>query len=137
MKLRGHYNVASTCKTPPTNPSTNTPNASSFLTMAPKRQRASEPAHSSAATTQSSTTATQSAPPASAKVSLKTKDNLSPHQVALGIWQKYVKETSQRTKLIDVFMAFLVVVGVLQFVYCVIVGNYVCFLGNLHKTSQC
>ena len=28
-------------------------------------------------------------------------------------------------KLIDVFMAFLVVVGGLQFVYCVLVGNYV------------
>lgn len=27
-------------------------------------------------------------------------------------------------KLIDVFMAFLVVVGGLQFVYCVLVGNY-------------
>lgn len=34
--------------------------------------------------------------------------------------------TPQRTKLIDVFMSFLVVVGVLQFVYCVIAGNYVC-----------
>jgi len=30
-------------------------------------------------------------------------------------------------KLIDVFMAFLVVVGGLQFLYCVIVGNYVSF----------
>ena len=28
-------------------------------------------------------------------------------------------------KLVDVFMAFLVVVGGLQFVYCVLVGNYV------------
>lgn len=27
--------------------------------------------------------------------------------------------------MIDVFMGFLVVVGVLQFVYCVIAGNYV------------
>lgn len=33
--------------------------------------------------------------------------------------------TPQRVKLIDAFMAFLVVVGVLQFVYCVLVGNYV------------
>lgn len=43
----------------------------------------------------------------------------------MAMWDNYVKATPQRTKLIDVFMAFLVVVGVLQFVYCVIVGNYV------------
>lgn len=51
--------------------------------------------------------------------------NQSPQEIALGIWQKYLDETPQRTKLIDVFMGFLVVVGVLQFVYCVIAGNYV------------
>lgn len=38
-----------------------------------------------------------------------------------------MEKTPQRTKLIDVFMAFLVVVGVLQFVYCILVGNYVSF----------
>ena len=56
----------------------------------------------------------------------KSKDaNLSPQEVVVAMWDNYVKATPQRTKLIDVFMAFLVVVGVLQFVYCVIVGNYV------------
>ncbi len=58
--------------------------------------------------------------------SKKKKDNLNPAEIAQSIWQKYADETPQRTKLIDLFMAFLVVVGVLQFVYCVIVGNYVC-----------
>ena len=44
------------------------------------------------------------------------------------IWDSYLKSTPQRVKLIDVFMAFLVVVGGLQFVYCVLAGNYVsCF----------
>ena len=37
-----------------------------------------------------------------------------------------MSNTPQRIKLIDVFMAFLVVVGVVQFVYCVLAGNYVC-----------
>ena len=37
----------------------------------------------------------------------------------------YVDTTPQRTKLLDAFMAFLVVVGGLQFVYCVLAGNYV------------
>ncbi|KAK5003464.1 oligosaccharyltransferase complex subunit epsilon, partial [Cryomyces antarcticus] len=44
--------------------------------------------------------------------------------IVLGVWNKYVDATPQRVKLIDAFMAFLVAVGVLQFVYCVIVGNY-------------
>lgn len=49
------------------------------------------------------------------------------------MWRNYNSTTPQRVKLIDAFMAFLVLVGVLQFVYCVLVGNYVsrelsCFL---------
>jgi oligosaccharyltransferase complex subunit epsilon len=41
------------------------------------------------------------------------------------VWSNYLRRTPQRVKLVDAFMAFLVVVGVLQFVYCVIGGNYV------------
>lgn len=37
----------------------------------------------------------------------------------------YQKATPQRTKLLDAFMVFLVAVGALQFVYCVLAGNYV------------
>ena len=47
------------------------------------------------------------------------------NQVVLNLADYYTKSTPQRTKLIDVFMAFLVVVGALQFVYCVLAGNYV------------
>lgn len=39
----------------------------------------------------------------------------------------YQNTTPQRTKLLDAFMAFLVVVGGLQFLYCVLAGNYVRF----------
>ncbi|OAA37235.1 Defender against death DAD protein [Metarhizium rileyi] len=45
-------------------------------------------------------------------------------EVLLNIYQYYMKETPQRTKLIDAFLFFLVVVGGLQFVYCVLAGNY-------------
>ncbi|KAI0457701.1 defender against death DAD protein [Xylaria acuta] len=45
-------------------------------------------------------------------------------KVALNIVQHYHKTTPQRTKLIDAFMAFLVIVGGLQFAYCVLAGNY-------------
>ena len=93
--------------------------------MAPKRN-AREPTPSTPATTQSSTTAAGSTPSISSKSSLKLSSSQNPQDIALGIWQKYLDTTPQRTKLIDVFMTFLVAVGVLQFVYCVIVGNYVC-----------
>jgi oligosaccharyltransferase complex subunit epsilon len=39
----------------------------------------------------------------------------------------YKEETPQRTVLIDVFMGFLAVVGALQFLYCILAGNYVCW----------
>jgi hypothetical protein len=94
-------------------------------TMAPKRN-AREPTPSSTATTQSSSTAASSVPSLPSKASHKSSSNQSPQQIALGIWQNYLDTTPQRTKLIDVFMAFLVVVGGLQFAYCVIAGNYVC-----------
>lgn len=92
--------------------------------MAPKRN-AREPTPSVTATTQASSTAAGSVPVIPTKASIKAKDNQSPQEVALGIWQNYLDTTPQRTKLIDVFMGFLVVVGVLQFIYCVIAGNYV------------
>ncbi|PNS21836.1 hypothetical protein CAC42_434 [Sphaceloma murrayae] len=44
--------------------------------------------------------------------------------ILLSVYRKYVDQTPQRTKLVDVFMAFLVVVGVIQFVYCVLFGNF-------------
>ena len=43
----------------------------------------------------------------------------------LSVWDSYNEKTEQRVKLLDAFMAFLVGVGALQFVYCVLAGNYV------------
>ncbi|KAK7744827.1 oligosaccharyltransferase complex subunit epsilon [Diatrype stigma] len=37
---------------------------------------------------------------------------------------KNYKATPQRTKLLDAFLAFIAVVGAIQFVYCVLVGNF-------------
>ncbi|KAK9368423.1 DAD family-domain-containing protein [Lipomyces kononenkoae] len=39
-------------------------------------------------------------------------------------WASYIKDTPRKLKLVDTFMVFLVVVGVIQFVYCILVGNY-------------
>ncbi|KAF2253482.1 defender against death DAD protein [Trematosphaeria pertusa] len=46
------------------------------------------------------------------------------HEIVHGVWSKYVDKTPQRVKLLDSFMAFLVVVGALQFIYCCLVGNF-------------
>ncbi|KAF2132723.1 defender against death DAD protein [Dothidotthia symphoricarpi CBS 119687] len=50
--------------------------------------------------------------------------NVDAQSILQGVWNNYTKKTSQRTKLLDTFMAFLVAVGVLQFLYVVIVGNF-------------
>ncbi|KAI1381712.1 defender against death DAD protein [Hypoxylon crocopeplum] len=65
-------------------------------------------------------------PPTTSSSAAKTTANnpQSIDRVAWNIVEHYQKATPQRTKLIDVFMAFLVVVGGLQFAYCVLAGNY-------------
>ncbi|QSZ29713.1 hypothetical protein DSL72_004230 [Monilinia vaccinii-corymbosi] len=89
--------------------------------MAPKKNAAA--AVSIASPTSQTTTTIPSSTPIKTP-SKSSSRNQSPQQVALGIWQNYLDKTPQRTKLIDVFMSFLVVVGVLQFVYCILAGNY-------------
>lgn len=54
-----------------------------------------------------------------------SKGSNEAQDIVMGIWNNYMDKTPQRTKLIDIFMAFLVVVGAVQFVYCVLFGNYV------------
>lgn len=53
--------------------------------------------------------------------------------IALTIWNNYIEKTPQRVKLLDAFMGFLVVVALLQFLYCILAGNYV--RSPLHWTS--
>ncbi|KAG9248871.1 DAD family-domain-containing protein [Calycina marina] len=74
--------------------------------------------------TSSSTTTT--IPPTSpvSRTTSKSNAKKSPQDIALDIWQNYRETTPQRMKLIDTFMAFLVLVGMLQFVYCILVGNF-------------
>ncbi|KAB8261910.1 DAD/Ost2 [Aspergillus pseudonomiae] len=50
--------------------------------------------------------------------------NSSVSDIIHHVWQQYVATTPQRTMLLDVFMAFLVLVGGIQFIYCVVAGNY-------------
>lgn len=48
------------------------------------------------------------------------------------IVNRYVDETPQRVKIIDAFMGFLVLLGGVQFLYVVVVGNYVCYSSFSH-----
>lgn len=49
-------------------------------------------------------------------------------QIGLGVWNNYIDNTPQRVKLLDAFLVFLMAVGLLQFVYCVVAGNFVSFV---------
>lgn len=94
------------------------PHPNRHLMMAPKRT----------ASSQSTTTQTQPAPstPISlSKPKASTGGKKSAAEIAHDVWKSYLDTTPQRTKLIDVFMVFLMVVGGLQFLYCVIAGNFV------------
>ncbi|PHH71104.1 hypothetical protein CDD80_5506 [Ophiocordyceps camponoti-rufipedis] len=44
--------------------------------------------------------------------------------VLRNLQQHYIQETPQRTKLTDVFLAFLLCNGAVQFLYCVLAGNF-------------
>ncbi|VBB72533.1 Putative Dolichyl-diphosphooligosaccharide--protein glycosyltransferase subunit [Podospora comata] len=102
------------------NPKTATTTSSSTTTapLPPTPNPAAPIPGSSRPTSSHSATTTSAKTSASAPVAQtwdKVVSNLTTH---------YQKSTPQRTKLLDAFMAFLVVVGVLQFVYCVLAGNY-------------
>ncbi|POR36175.1 Dolichyl-diphosphooligosaccharide--protein glycosyltransferase subunit OST2 [Tolypocladium paradoxum] len=98
--------------------------------MAPKKN-AREPTPPSAPTTQAGTTTAGSVPkpskPSSTSAATSTagRGGAANWDPALqNIYQYYMKETPQRTKLIDAFLFFLAVVGALQFLYCILAGNY-------------
>ncbi|KAK6948158.1 hypothetical protein Daesc_009922 [Daldinia eschscholtzii] len=90
--------------------------------MAPKKSAAATTPAPVPAPTTPTTAPTPTPSIAVAKPSASGPQSIN--QVAWNIVDYYQKTTPQRTKLIDVFMAFLVVVGGLQFAYCILAGNY-------------
>ncbi|KAI0996949.1 hypothetical protein K3495_g11233 [Podosphaera aphanis] len=57
-------------------------------------------------------------------VKVASNESSTPQQIISSICRNYLNTTPQRIMLTDIFLAFLIIVGVLQFVYCLIVGNY-------------
>ncbi|RAH49092.1 putative oligosaccharyl transferase subunit Dad1, partial [Aspergillus brunneoviolaceus CBS 621.78] len=75
----------------------------------------------------SSTTTAAAAPASSSSLSSGPKTlttNSSVLDIVHTVWQQYLATTPQRTLLLDAFMGFLVLVGGVQFLYCVLAGNY-------------
>ena len=101
--------------------------------MAPKRQPASSTLQSQSQSqpqstaTSSLTSAFTPTKPSSSSTAYSSRPNAvtDAQQILDGLWRNYLKETPQRVKLIDTFMAFLVLVGGIQFLYAVVGGNYV------------
>lgn len=93
--------------------------------MPPKHRGPSTPAAAPAsAHAASHTTSSAASTPARSSTSSKQLKASTAQEIVQGVWDKYVQKTPQRVKLLDCFMAFLVAVGVLQFMYCVIAGNF-------------
>ncbi|KAK2612443.1 Dolichyl-diphosphooligosaccharide-protein glycosyltransferase subunit dad1 [Conoideocrella luteorostrata] len=97
--------------------------------MAPKKNARDRTATPTAAPTiTAQETASTSSPGPASSSTVKSPANKGNRanwdDVLMNIYQYYTKETPQRTKLIDVFLSFLVLVGGLQFLYCVLAGNY-------------
>ncbi|KAL9086192.1 MAG: hypothetical protein Q9165_007257 [Trypethelium subeluteriae] len=101
--------------------------------MAPKNRTSAAAVSPAAAAPQHATSSAASQPTKSSSSSSTTSSTSggkslrsaqNAQEILLGVWQNYLDQTPMRVKLIDIFMAFLVINGVFQFVYCVIAGNY-------------
>ena len=56
-----------------------------------------------------------------------SKSSSAPSETSAAVsalWKSYLNQTPERLKFIDAFLAFIVLSGVMQFAYCVLVTNY-------------
>ncbi len=44
--------------------------------------------------------------------------------VVLSLWKSYNEQTSDRLRFIDAFLVFLMLTGIAQFLYCILVTNF-------------
>jgi hypothetical protein len=77
--------------------------------------------------------------PVKAPTSTTLSPRSSPQDIALHVWNRYLQDTPSRTILLDVFLAFIALDGAVQFVYCILAGNYVSYsfrILSLYLTSM-
>ncbi|KAL6251885.1 oligosaccharyltransferase complex subunit epsilon [Rhinocladiella similis] len=77
-----------------------------------------------AARTASGSISTPSVTPSKPLTATSLSPRSSPQEIIVHVWNRYLQDTPSRMMLLDAFMAWLVVVGGIQFVYCVLAGNY-------------
>ncbi|OAX83709.1 hypothetical protein ACJ72_01930 [Emergomyces africanus] len=99
--------------------------------MAPKRRVApaspapqAHPASASSSAPTAANAPNNSMSTASHSAAASFSPNSPTHEIVIGIWQRYLAQTPSRTLQLDAFMAFLVLVGGVQFLYCMLAGNY-------------
>ncbi|RMZ05897.1 hypothetical protein D0860_05753 [Hortaea werneckii] len=99
--------------------------------MAPKKGSpapAAVPASAAKPTTSVSSAAGQPTKPANKPAAANTPNSIKNaqdvQQIGFAVWNNYMDTTPQRVKLLDSFMAFLIVVAGIQFLYCLIAGNF-------------
>merc|ERR1712014_469419 len=121
-------NQSNTFPPPPTSHSSL---SASAITMAPKKgspSPAAVPASAAKPTTSVSSAAGQPTKPANKPASANTPNSIKNaqdvQQIGFAVWNNYMDTTPQRVKLLDSFMAFLIVVAGIQFLYCLIAGNF-------------
>ncbi|RMY69039.1 hypothetical protein D0863_06711 [Hortaea werneckii] len=89
---------------------------------------AAVPASAAKPTTSVSSAAGQPTKPANKPAAANTPNSIKNaqdvQQIGFAVWNNYMDTTPQRTKLLDSFMAFLIVVAGIQFLYCLIAGNF-------------
>ena len=98
---------------------------------APAQNTPSKPAPPPSSTKQ--TTAPASNTPKITSTTLSQRS--SPQEIAIHVWNKYVQDTPSRTLLLDCFLLYIALNGAVQFIYCIIGGNYVCSAPGLLCSS--
>ena len=110
--------------------------------MAPRNRGNTPAAVSPAAASSQHSTTSAASQPTTRRDKEKDKDSTSfrsatdAQSILQNLWSNYMARTPQRVKLIDAFMAFLAVLGAVQFVYCVLAGNYVGFISPFSEWSS-
>ncbi|GAA5857792.1 hypothetical protein JCM1840_000912 [Sporobolomyces johnsonii] len=106
--------------------------------MPPRRvaSRSNAPTPSTSSSPASSSTTTTAAPIAAAKRATEGLNVGGFVGSVQELWKGYNQQTPSRLKLIDGFMLFLMLTGVAQFLYCLLITNYPfnAFLGGFAAT---
>lgn len=95
--------------------------------MVKKSEQSARKAATATAVAATSATTTKATTTTSAKktATITSSSNESFVQVCNKLWTNYNTKAPKRTKLIDSFMAFLVLIGVFQFAFVLVFGTFV------------